>query len=86
MALTIPQVLRQFKADVGKAIAAETILKICGYVNYEKIKRDSVNCCRRVQRHAAQAFVDQQRKDWLKWLWGPISDTPPMAMNAFWRR
>ncbi len=34
MALTIPQILRQFKADVGKAIAAETILKICGYLRY----------------------------------------------------
>jgi hypothetical protein len=34
MALTIPQILRQFKADVGKAIAAETILKICGYLQY----------------------------------------------------
>jgi Transposase DDE domain len=34
MALTIPQVLRQFKADVGQAIAADTILQICGYLNY----------------------------------------------------
>ncbi len=40
MALTIPQVLRQFKADVGKAIAAETIGKICGYLNY--VCRDRV--------------------------------------------
>ena len=40
MALTIPQILRQFKADVGKAIAAETILKICGYLNY--VCRDRV--------------------------------------------
>jgi hypothetical protein len=40
MALTIPQVLRQFKADVGKAIAADTILKICGYLNY--VCRDRV--------------------------------------------
>jgi len=34
MALTIHEVLRQFKADVAKAIAAETIMKICGYLNY----------------------------------------------------
>jgi len=34
MALTIPQVLRQFKTDVSKAIAADTILKICSYLNY----------------------------------------------------
>src|SRR3989442_1526692 len=34
MALTIPQIVRQFKADVAKAIAAETILKICGYLRY----------------------------------------------------
>src|SRR6266849_3535578 len=40
MALTIPQVLRRFKADVGQAIAAETILKICGYLNY--VCRDRV--------------------------------------------
>jgi hypothetical protein len=32
MALTIPQVLRQFKADVATALAADTILKICGYL------------------------------------------------------
>jgi hypothetical protein len=34
MALTIPQILRQFKTDVGQAIAADTILKICGYLRY----------------------------------------------------
>jgi Transposase DDE domain len=34
MALTIPQVLRQFKADVATALAADTILKICGYLKY----------------------------------------------------
>jgi hypothetical protein len=34
MALTIPQILRQFKANVAKAIAAETILAICGYLKY----------------------------------------------------
>jgi hypothetical protein len=34
MALTIPQILRQFKTDVSQAIAAETILKICGYLKY----------------------------------------------------
>jgi hypothetical protein len=34
MAPTISQVLRQFKTDVTKAIAAETILKICGYLKY----------------------------------------------------
>lgn len=39
MALTIPQVLRQFKADVANAIAAETILKICGYLKYVSRQR-----------------------------------------------
>src|SRR5262249_52684414 len=34
MALTIPQIVRQFKADVAKAISAETIEKICGYLGY----------------------------------------------------
>lgn len=34
MALSIPQVLRQFKADVSKALSAETITKICGYLHY----------------------------------------------------
>ena len=34
MALTIPQIVRQFKANVAKAIAAETIARICGYLNY----------------------------------------------------
>jgi hypothetical protein len=34
MALTIPQILRQFKTDVSQAIAKETIVKICGYLNY----------------------------------------------------
>jgi hypothetical protein len=40
MALTMPQILRQFKGDVSKAIAAETILKICGYLKY--VCRDRV--------------------------------------------
>jgi hypothetical protein len=40
MALTIPQIVRQFKADVANAIAAETILKICGYLRY--VCRDRV--------------------------------------------
>jgi hypothetical protein len=30
MALTIAQVVRQFKADVGQALCASTILKVCG--------------------------------------------------------
>src|SRR6266481_3464862 len=34
MALTIPQIVRQFKADVAKALSAETIRKICGYLGY----------------------------------------------------
>src|SRR5882672_10377454 len=34
MALTIPEIVRQFKADVAKAISAETIMKICGYLEY----------------------------------------------------
>jgi hypothetical protein len=40
MAFTIPQILRQFKADVSQAIAAEAILKICGYLRY--VCRDRV--------------------------------------------
>jgi len=34
MAPTITQVLRQFKTDVTKALAVETIFKICGYLKY----------------------------------------------------
>ena len=34
MALTIPQILRQFKADASRAIAADTILTICGYLKH----------------------------------------------------
>jgi Transposase DDE domain len=34
MALSIPQIVGQFKADVGKALAAETITKICNYLGY----------------------------------------------------
>ena len=34
MALTIPQIVRQFKANVAKALSAETIEKICGYLGY----------------------------------------------------
>lgn len=34
MALTIPEIVRQFKADVAKALSAETITKICGYLGY----------------------------------------------------
>ena len=30
MALSIPQSVRQFKADVAKAVSAEAIVKICG--------------------------------------------------------
>jgi hypothetical protein len=35
MALSIPQILRQFKADVAKAVSPETITKICGYLHYK---------------------------------------------------
>jgi Transposase DDE domain len=34
MALSIPQIIRQFKADVAKSISAETIEKICGCLKY----------------------------------------------------
>jgi hypothetical protein len=34
MPLSIPQVLRQFKADVAKAVSAQTIIKICGFLHY----------------------------------------------------
>jgi Transposase DDE domain len=40
MALTIPEIVRQFKVDVAKAVSAETIDKICGYLNY--VCRDRV--------------------------------------------
>jgi Transposase DDE domain len=40
MALTIPQVLRQFKTDIASALAADTILRICGYLKY--VCRDRV--------------------------------------------
>ena len=35
MALSIPQILRQFKADVAKAVSPETITKICGDLHYK---------------------------------------------------
>jgi Transposase DDE domain len=34
MALNIPQILSQFKADVSKALSAETVRKICGYLGH----------------------------------------------------
>jgi Transposase DDE domain len=34
MALSIPQILRQFKADVAKAVSPEIIHRICGYLHY----------------------------------------------------
>jgi hypothetical protein len=34
MSLSIHEVLRQFKADVAKAVSAQTILKICGFLHY----------------------------------------------------
>ncbi len=40
MALTIPEILRQFKTDVAKALSAETIRRVCdglGYVWRERI-------------------------------------------------
>jgi hypothetical protein len=39
MALSIPQILRQFKADVSKALAPETIVKICGYLGHKYRER-----------------------------------------------
>jgi hypothetical protein len=39
MALNIPQVLSQFKANVGAAIAAETITKICRYLGHKNRER-----------------------------------------------
>src|SRR4051812_45139936 len=35
MALSIPHVLRQFKADVATAISAETITHICGSLDHQ---------------------------------------------------
>lgn len=34
MALSIPQILRQFKTDVAKALSAEIICRICCYLHY----------------------------------------------------
>ena len=34
MALNIPQIVHQFKADVAKALSAETITMICSYLGY----------------------------------------------------
>jgi hypothetical protein len=34
MALSIPRILRQFKADVAQAVSAEVIGRICGYLHY----------------------------------------------------
>jgi hypothetical protein len=34
MALSIPQIVAQFKADVAKALSPETIAKICGYLQH----------------------------------------------------
>ena len=34
MALNISEIVGQFKADVAKALSAETIAKICGYLGY----------------------------------------------------
>jgi hypothetical protein len=39
MARSIPQILRQFKADVSKALAAETIVKICDYLGHKYRER-----------------------------------------------
>jgi hypothetical protein len=39
MALSIPQILRQFKTDVSKAIAPETVMKICGYLGHKSRER-----------------------------------------------
>jgi hypothetical protein len=39
MALTIPQIVSQFKTDVAKALSRETIDKICGYLGYVCRKR-----------------------------------------------
>jgi hypothetical protein len=35
MVASIPQILRQFKADVSKALSPETIMKICGYLGHK---------------------------------------------------
>jgi len=34
MALNIPEIVRQFKADVAKALAPETIVRICAYLGH----------------------------------------------------
>jgi hypothetical protein len=35
MALSIPEIVGRFKADVGKALAAETIQRVCHYLHYQ---------------------------------------------------
>jgi Transposase DDE domain len=39
MALNIPQIVQQFKADVAKALSAETITMICSYLGYSYRRR-----------------------------------------------
>jgi hypothetical protein len=34
MALSIAEIVRQFKADVAKALSPETVENICGYLGY----------------------------------------------------
>ena len=35
MAITIPQIVGQFKANVAKALSPETIMKVCGYLGHK---------------------------------------------------
>ena len=41
MALSIPQIIRQFKADVAKSISAKTIVKSCGRLERAEASRPS---------------------------------------------
>jgi len=34
MAINIPKIVRQFKADVARALSPETIMKVCGYLGH----------------------------------------------------
>jgi hypothetical protein len=45
MAITIPQIVRQFKANVAKALSPETIMKVCAYLGHSYRARvlDPVN-------------------------------------------
>ena len=46
MALSIPEILRQFKTDVSKAVSRETITNICTYLCHK--------CAQTLKPHSSQ--------------------------------